>query len=131
MLVDGWREPHESIDMDIHGTLTGPTAPSFFSYRTYTKPASNYVCRDHVQQPFPRYVSSISVDPSDGRVLKSRFLSSLVTHLHQHGVKVNRTALHRALHRRGSMHAGQYRDMTIERIGLDQINNKASDVMCP
>ena len=76
---------------------------------------------------FPAYRLTLS----DGRVFKSRFLSSLVTHLHQHGVKVNRTALHRALHRRGSMRAGQYRDMTIERIGLHEINNKASDVVCP
>ena len=58
----------------------------------------------------------------------------MFVHLHQHGVKVNRTALctvHRALHRRGSMRAGQYRDMTIERIGLNEINKQASDVVGP
>ena len=58
---------------------------------------------------------------NDGRVFASRFMSSLVGHMRQVGVKINRTALHRALHRRCTKKAGDYRDMHIERVMLDEL----------
>ena len=66
---------------------------------------------------FPVY----RVTMNDGRVYTCRFLSTLVTRLHQAGVKVNRTAIYRALYPRRRKEAGQYRDMRIERITLNKL----------
>ena len=48
-----------------------------------------------------------------GRVFASRFMSSLVGHMWQVGVKINRTALHRALHRCGTKKAGSDRPVKL------------------